>query len=427
MTEKFQPPKGTRDLLPEEMRKLQKVVDVLRCIFEKYGFQPLETPAFEDFALLSAKGGAGEAIKDEIYYFKDKSERELGLRFDLTVPLARVLANNIELPKPFKRYQIGKVWRYDNPQAMRWREFWQADVDTIGSSSMLSDVECVACFIECLQKLGFKDFYVRINNRKLIESILFHVKIPKDKVIDVFRVLDKLDKIGFEGVKKELNALGVNSERILGIIKMPGSNKEILDNIEREFGMGEGTNELKEFLDFAKNFGIERYLKLDLSLVRGLEYYTGPVFEIMIKKANISIAGGGRYDKLIKIMGGPDLSATGISLGLDRLVTLMEEFKMFKDDSEKRFFVAPISDNIKNEAIKICQDLRNQGMVCDMDLMERNISKQLDYANSMDFPYVIIIGEEEIEKKQVKIKNMKTGKESLVKIKELLNFINRIK
>lgn len=427
MSEKFQPPKGTRDILPEEMKKLQKAVDVIRKVFEKYGFQPLETPAFEDFGLLSAKGGAGEAIKDEIYYFKDKSERELGLRFDLTVPLARVLANNIELPKPFKRYQIGKVWRYDNPQAMRWREFWQADVDTVGSSSTLSDVECVACFIECLQKLGFKDFYVRINNRKLIESILFHVKIPKDKVVDVFRILDKLDKIGFEGVKKELNALGVNSDRILGIIKMPGSNKEILDNIEREFGMGEGTNELKEFLDFAKNFGIERYLKLDLSLVRGLEYYTGPIFEVSIGKAKVSCGGGGRYDNLIKMLGGPDLPATGISFGLDRLITTMEELKISKDDPEKRFFVAMINDNVKSDAIRICQDLRNRGMVCDMDLMERNISKQLDYANSMGFPYVIIIGEEEIEKKQVKIKNMKTGKENIVQTRELFNYISKMR
>ncbi|MEM5806108.1 MAG: ATP phosphoribosyltransferase regulatory subunit, partial [Candidatus Aenigmatarchaeota archaeon] len=166
---KFQPPKGTRDLLPGDARKLQQIIDVCRDVFEKYGFEPLITPAFESFELLSAKGGLGEAVKDEIYYFKDKSNRELGLRFDLTMPLARVVSS-ISLSKPFKRYQIEKVWRYDNPAFLRFREFWQADIDVVGSSSLLADVECVVVTCEILDRLGFENYYIRVNNRKLLQE-----------------------------------------------------------------------------------------------------------------------------------------------------------------------------------------------------------------------------------------------------------------
>ncbi len=411
----FQPPKGTRDILPEEMEKMEFVKSVLKRTFEKYGFRPLETPAFESFELLSAKGGAGEAIKDEIYYFEDKSGRPLGLRFDLTVPLARVLANNPDLPKPFKRYQIGKVWRYDNPQSMRWREFSQADIDIVGSSSLLTDTECAACFTECLKNLGFKDFYIRLNNRKLIENLLLAIGVKKDKVLDVFRTIDKFDKIGLDGVKKELKDKGFNPEKITKLIKNSGTNKEILDRLREEFGTSEGLEELREILSLSKSFGVEKYLKIDLSLVRGLEYYTGPVFEVMLKKADVSIGGGGRYDNLIKTFGGPDLPATGLSFGLDRLLSLVEGF----DSKRTKILVAPVEESLREKALSVCQEIRGQGFACEIDLMDRKFSKQLDYANSLKIPYVVIIGRKELKQKKVKLKDMKTGKEKLISLKDL--------
>ena len=210
------PPKGTRDITQEQARKLWKIIEICREVFESFGFEPLFTPAFEKFEILAAKGGLGEGVKEEIYYFQDKAGRELGLRFDLTMPLARFVAANPQIPKPFKRYAIAPVWRYDNPQRLRYREFWQADIDIVGSSSLLADIECLVCACEVLKKLGIKDFFVRVNNRVLIENLL--KPFAGEKVKETFRIIDKLDKIGKDGVKKELEQIGVNAEKILEII-----------------------------------------------------------------------------------------------------------------------------------------------------------------------------------------------------------------
>src|SRR3989338_544743 len=260
---KFQTPRGTRDFLPEQMLKRQYIFDTVRKVFESWGFDPLETPAFEDWKLLAAK--SGENVRNEIYNFKDKGGRELGLRFDLTVPLARVVAANPQLPKPFKRYAIGRVWRYDNPQALRYREFLQADIDTVGSSSMLADAECVAAVCECMQTLGFKNFSVRVNNKKLLDEIFESAGVPKEKIFDVFRIVDKMDKIGAEGVKAELERAGFESKKILPVLKMD------LEEIEKKFENSAGLKELKEFFKFSKALGTEKFLKFDISLVRALE------------------------------------------------------------------------------------------------------------------------------------------------------------
>lgn len=412
----FQPPKGTRDWLPDEAERWQKVLDTVRKAFEKYGFRPLETPAFESFDLLAAKGGVGEAVKDEIYYFKDKGGRELGLRFDLTVPLARVLANNPNLPKPFKRYQIGKVWRYDNPQAGRFREFWQADVDTVGSASMLADAECVAAFCSALEELGFKEIKVRVNNRKMLQVLFAKAGVKEAQMLEAFRSVDKLDKVGIDEVKRELEGKGISWKGIEEIIKLKG---DVLEKIEDRYGKVEGLDELKDFLKYAKILGIDKYIELDLSLVRGLEYYTGPVFEVMIGDAKLSCGGGGRYDRLIKVMGGPDLPATGISFGLNRVVGLMEEKKMFKTDSTKKIFVASVNDFVRNDAAKICQKLRKDGIIAETDLAGRKLSKQMEYAAALNFAYVILVGPKELEKKCVKLRDMRSGKEKEVNIDKL--------
>ena len=417
----IQPPKGTRDISPEEMKKLQSIIDRFREIFEKYNFLPLETPAFESFELLSAKGGLGEAAKDEIYYFKDKSDRELGLRFDLTVPLARFVINNPNLTKPFKRYQIGRVWRYDNPQAMRWREFWQADVDVVGSSSMSADTECLAVSVGCLLSLGFKKFSIRINNRKLIEKILLKLGVKENKIFDVFRIIDKLSKIGLKNVKRELKENDIDIE-IEDILKISGSNKEILENVKKKFGENEGLKELREIINLSRKIGIEKYLKIDLSLVRGLDYYTGPVFEVKIGDVDVSCGGGGRYDSLIKNLGGPDMPATGISFGLDRLLTLIKDSKILN----RKVFVATVNDEVKEEAFKICQNLRKENIISDIDMMDRKLSKQLGYASKMKYPFVLVVGKRELEKKSIKLRDMKKGKEKLVKIKDIVKILNKV-
>ncbi|HLD39454.1 MAG TPA: HisS family protein, partial [archaeon] len=252
---KFQTPRGTRDFLPETMIKRQKVLDTLRSIFEKWGFDPLETPAFEDWSLLAAKSGGGDAIRDEIYYFRDKSNRELGLRFDLTVPLARVIANNPNLPKPFKRYHIGRVWRYDRPGTGRYREFWQADVDIIGSAGHRADAEVLATACDALEQLGLMDFRIRLSSRKLVESFLRNIGV-KD-ISAVFRSIDKLEKIGENNVAKELKDKGLqqaNVEEILDFIKL----KNVKD-IEAAAKDKEAVNEITDIVNILGEYGYSKY------------------------------------------------------------------------------------------------------------------------------------------------------------------------
>ena len=410
---KFQTPKGTRDFLPEETIGFFKLIEIVRKVFEQYGFNPIVTPAFESFELLAAKGGLGEAVKDEIYYFKDKSDRELGLRFDMTMPLARVVSSNPQIPKPFKRYVIDKVWRYDNPQAMRWREFWQADVDVVGSDSALADVECLATVCKILSDLGLKEYFIRVSSRKLLDNLL-NKSVPENKILEVFRILDKQDKIGTEGMKNELDSIGLDGKAITKVI----TDKNI------DISSFEGGDEIKELFKYAKAYGIDKKLKLDLSLARGLEYYTGVVFEVYVG-AEVSCGGGGRYDNLIEVVGGARVPATGISLGLDRLFEVIKKKKIFEmKKTETKVFVANVDEKTKIKSIEVAQKLRNKGISCQTDLMNRNLTKQLQYGDSLGIPYLIIVGEKELKEKKFKLKDMKKKTErkmSLEKIIELMN------
>ena len=402
-----QPPKGTQDFLPEEMITRNYIFDTVKRIYEKWGYEPIETPAFEEWKLLSKKSGGGQSIKDEIYYFKDKSKRELGLRFDLTVPMARVVASNPQLPKPFKRYHIGRVWRYDKPGAGRRREFWQTDADIIGSSSLEADAEVIAVACECLQTLGFKDFTVRLNNRKILENFIKSIKIKNH--IEVFRSIDKLDKIGQKGVEKELIKKKFSKEQINKILKF--INNEKFSSVIFE-----------ELIEKIKILGYEKKIKIDLSLVRGLEYYTGSVFEIVTKNSKSSIAGGGRYDKLIETFGGKPTPATGISLGIERIFQLIKKQKK----PITQIYIANVNDDVKKDVIKLAKKFRELGINTEYDLMNRNLRKQLDYVNSKKIPYVIVIGNKEIKTKKLKLRNMQTGKEVFIeegKIERIFDFI----
>jgi histidyl-tRNA synthetase len=417
--------KGTRDILPEEMILRQQVLEKIRKVFEIYGFQPIETPALEAWEALSAKGAGGEDILKESYNFEDRGGRRIGLRYDLTVPLSRVIADNPNLPLPFKRYQIEKVWRYGDIAKDRFREFLQADVDIVGSDSPLADAEIIACAIECFNALGFKKFVVRLNNRKILSEILKISEIDDEK--NVLRSIDKLDKIGTEGVKKEMEEKGISKEsikKILDFIETKGKNEDLLKKIEN---LGEGVKELKEIISYLKIMNLDSKIKIDLSLARGLDYYTGPIFEVFAEEGIGSVAGGGRYDKMIGLFLGRDVPATGISLGIERIMEVMRERKMINEIKNKtKVFVIAVNDKVRQKVLEVVQVLREKSILTDYDLRFRNLSKQLDYVNSSGIPFAIIIGEKELEKNCVKIKNMKTGKEELVKINEVSKLLARL-
>ncbi|MEM4710009.1 MAG: histidine--tRNA ligase [Candidatus Diapherotrites archaeon] len=403
---KFQPVKGMRDFVQEQAQKKQYIEELCKKTFEKYGYEPLQTPIVEDFSLLSAKGSAGEAIKEEIYYFKDKAERELGLRFDLTVPLARVVASNPALPKPYKRYCIGQVYRYDKPQAKRYREFTQADIDIIGSNSVLADFEVLQVATEIMRNLGL-EFIIKINNRALLEEIALKCAIPKDKVKECFRVLDKLDKIGIEGVKQELESKGLKT-KILEEIKENSIEKA------KKIVEGKGIKEITELIEICKENGLKE-TSFDVSLARGLEYYTGNVFEISVKEGP-SVGGGGRYDKLIEVYGGQSTPAVGISLGIDRLYDTLE--KKLKLEQKTNLLVMPLSKNEFGYAIKLCEKLRQKNLNVEFDVMERNIRKNIEYATKKRIKFFTTIGENEVKNGIIKIKDLTKQTEKEFNIKD---------
>ncbi|MCX6815149.1 MAG: histidine--tRNA ligase [Candidatus Aenigmarchaeota archaeon] len=429
----IQPPKGTRDFLPQEMAVRQYVFDIVREVFERFGFEPLETPAIESWELLSRKGGGGEDIKKEVYYFRDKGDREIGLRFDLTAPLGRVVASNPQIPKPFKRYQIAPVWRYDNPQAGRYREFWQADADIVGSEKMDCEAECLVASAAILEALGFRDFAIKLNNRKILNGIIEFLQIPKEKAPDVFRALDKLEKFGEIEVLKEILKAGVKqakARKLLEMIKARGSPSTILERERKRLQSysiaKQGMDELEQIVRKCEAYGIARKLIIDLSLVRGLDYYTGPIFEISVrtKKDIGSIAGGGRYDNLVEAYGGRWTPAVGISLGIERICEIMDSEKMVKHlETKTRVFVAVADEGLTENAMFVAQKLRAAGINTQIELMGRPLKKQLEYVDRAKIPFVVIVGEKELKKGKYTVREMakrKQGQFSLDKIIKVL-------
>ena len=425
---KFGRPRGTKDFLPEEMRIRQHIISKIRDTFELHGFEEMDTPAMELWEVLSAKGG--EEVERQIYKFQDKGGRWIGLRFDLTVPLARVVASNPNLVKPFKRYCISKVWRYEEPQSGRLREFLQADIDIVGSPRMEADMECISTAVDALKALGLTGFEVRINNRKILEGVMESLSIPLDVSIRVFRVLDKIEKIGEDNVKKELENIGLKSdaiEKILKFIHYQGS--EALEYAERIFGSSklimEGILELRRMLELSDPHGLKDFLLVDFSLVRGLDYYTGPVFEVKVKDAQIgSVAGGGRYDSLIEKFGGGPTPATGISLGIERLYEVLNQrIGSSLKPSITTAFIANTSPEVLTEAIRVRRYLLKEGIVAETDLMGRRLARQLEYADTKKIPFVIILGPEELRTGIYKVRNMVKKEERLVKLEEIPSII----
>lgn len=401
----FQPPKGTRDFLPEDMEKRRWVAEVLMKVFEKYGYGEVETPAFESLELLTCKGSLGdEAIKD-IYRFEDKSNRKLGLRFDFTVPIARIVAAN-KFAKPIRWYCIGKLWRYEEITKDRFREFSQVGIELIGSSLPEADAEVLQIVIDCLLALGLTDFIVKVNSRRILDEMTDEYGIKNKDA--VFRIIDKLDKRSEKEVRNELKKL-LNKKQIddlLKFIKMDVSKANVKNLTELE--------NIINLLDEK----YRKFIKIDFSVARGLDYYTGLIFEIYADSKD-AIAAGGRYDNLIKKYGGEQTPATGFGIGIERLISLLEKKNLIKLGKINKFFVVPVSENLRKDAIEICNTLRSKNIVAELSL-GKSLTKQLDYANTKNIPYVIIIGEKELKEDSVKLRDMKSGKEKDIKVQNLI-------
>lgn len=425
---KLQTPKGTKDYLPEEQIIRQKIFDILRRIFEKYGFNPLETPALETMEVLTSKYAGGQEITKQIFTIKDRAGRKLGLKYDQTVPMCRLIAMNPQLPKPFKRYQMDRAWREEF--GTRNREFWQCDVDTVGSKSMLADAEILAVYQDVFDELKL-EVIIKVNNRKLLNGMLKSAGIPKNKLTDAISSIDKLDKQGKKGVLEDAEKRGLKKEdiqKILELVDTKKNNRELLKNIEKEMKDQEGkegVKEMRELLEYAKAFNV-RDVAFTPCLARGLEYYTGPVFEVFLKDRpnKLSLCGGGRYDNLIGAFIGSKekIPATGTTIGLTRIYDALKEKKLIEEKKTVvKAFIIPIKT--EKEAAKLASKLRKQGINTDLDLMEKSISKNLSYCNKMKIPYVIILGEKELKEKTVTLKDMNKGTEEKIKIEDIVKKI----
>jgi histidyl-tRNA synthetase len=427
MSKKFRPVRGTRDFLPEEMIRRQYVLDTVRKVFENFGFNPLETPALESWDVLSAKGAGGSEILKETYNFRDRGGRRIGLRYDLTVPLARVVSSIPNLTLPFKRYQISRVWRYGDVARGRLREFWQADIDTVGSSRMSADAEVIACTGAVLKELGFKGFCVRLNSRKILNAMVKYAGIKGNR-LEIFKIIDKLDKIGFKGVEKELKGFGLKQtqiKKLFKLVKISGSPDTALkkaDKLLMRVKEGEeGIKELKDIISYLKKMSPKLEVKIDLSLARGLDYYTGPIFEFWAGEGVGSVAGGGRYDEMIGIFSGKELPATGISIGIERVLEVMKEKKMVKSRQTKvQVFVAGVKEKFFSNALKTAGKLRDAGVHVSVDLMGRNLRRQLEYANSRQIPFAVLIGEKELKEKKLTLRDMVSGKEEKLGLRDIV-------
>jgi histidyl-tRNA synthetase len=443
---KTQPARGMRDFLPEDVRKRDYVIGVIKDVYSRYGFEPLETPAVENIETLMGKyGEEGNQLIFKILkrgVHEGTGEADLALRYDLTVPLARVVAEyRDKLPKFFKRYQIQPVWRADRPARGRFREFYQCDVDVLGSQSMLVEAEICAAASEVLVKLGFKDFCVRLNHRKVLTGILGIAGVALDKHDAALIALDKLDKIGSDGVKKEFAAREIDEsagDRLLKFFSDLSSlehaadiaaednaqeafNKAVLGRIvefvkDNELG-AKGVDELQSILEFADAMGIAKRIKIDPSLARGLSYYTGAIMEINVKDLAGSLGGGGRYDNLVGMFLGQEVPACGFSLGMERILVVMNERSMFPawlDSSPADLMVTIWNKESVAESVKLAQELRAAGLRVDLYPEADKLGKQFKYASSLRIPFVAVLGEDEQAKGLVALKDMQSGEQRAV-------------
>ena len=448
-------PKGTRDFSPAEMACRNYIFDTVKSIFKKYGYAPLETPAMENLTTLLGKYGdegdkllfkilnSGEAFAgvdaEELSHSNALSLKvcEKGLRYDLTVPFARyVVQHQNEITFPFKRFQIQPVWRADRPQKGRYREFYQCDVDVIGSQSQINELELVQIADEVFRKLDI-NVCIKINNRKVLQGLAEIIGHP-DKLVDITVAIDKIDKIGLQAVKEELSERGIDSDGIAilePILQMQGTNREKLAAIRTvlsgsstapgstasEVGL-KGVDELEELFNYIESASIKQKVEIDLSLARGLNYYTGAIFEVKALDFQIgSICGGGRYDNLTGIFGLPNISGVGISFGADRIYDVLKGLDKFPKDAIEgtKLLFSNMGSAETAYALPIAAQLRSQGISCEIYPDNTKLKKQFDYATKKGIRYFAIIGEDEIKAGEVTLKDLTTGTQQRVPKEEL--------
>ncbi|MDE1761670.1 MAG: histidine--tRNA ligase [Candidatus Micrarchaeota archaeon] len=415
-------PRGVRDFGPAEAIARKRIIAVIEETFKRFGFSPLETPGIENMETLNAKAYGTDASK-QIYKLEDG---ESGLRFDLTIPMARYVAMNTGMPLPFKRYQIGAAWRKDEPQKMRYREFTQADADIVGSASVESEAEAISAAALAIDELGIKEFAVVLNSRVILDKVLASFGVPQDKHADVMRLIDKLDKSDRDTIVLQIQKLGVadrDAEKLMEFIKEEGSNDEKLGRVAANIdGAKDEVERLRKLLLLLDAYNLSNKVKVDLALARGLDYYTGAVWEYVAmdgEKRLPSIGSGGRYDKLLGIYAKNAIPAVGSSIGIDRVFDILEKTKPIQGTYAK-LYIATIGAENYQYALGIAARARGMGIYTDVNLTDRNISKQLEYANSLKFRYAIIIGKIEKEARQVKLRDLLDGKEEMLPADEAL-------
>jgi len=419
---KIQNPRGTRDCLPEEQITRDEIVATLKKVFESYGYLPLDTPAFERWELLASKYAGGDEILKETFKFTDQGKRELGLRYDLTVPLARVVAQNPNLTLPFRRYQIGKAWRDGPVEATRYREFIQCDADIVGSGSPVADAEIISIVNSAFENLGLT-VAIKINSIKLLNDILLEAEVEKEKMASVILSIDKLEKVGKNNVVEELNKKGIKKEaqnNIFDLIEIEGTNEEKISVLKNKLKTQDGIKEIEEVLALCTDL---KNLILDLKLSRGLSYYTGVIIETFLKNSIVktSVCSGGRYDKLLgSFSKSREYSALGVSFGLDRIYDAIVEKRKISKKTLTQILFVPI--RLYAESIRICDEIRKQGINVELAI-EKSISANLNYANSKGIPFVAIYGEKEKAENKIKIRNMKSGEEKLVSASDIRSMI----
>jgi len=442
-------PKGTRDYSPDEMKKREYLFEVFRYNFNLYGFNCIETPSMENSEVLNGKYGeegdrliyrvldSGDFLKN-IDNKKNISSNNLksqiskkGLRYDLTVPFARYVSmNRNKITMPFKRYQIQPVWRADRPQKGRFREFYQCDVDYIGTKSIVCESEIISLVYSIFNKLKFDDFKIKLNNRKILLGISEELNF-KDKFEKFCILIDKIDKIGVSGLKKEmkLNKFPTSSiKKLISLIELKGNNSLKINYVKTflsnsKIGL-EGINEIENLMKIKNDFS------LDFTLARGLSYYTSTIFEVVSTNNNIgSLCGGGRYDDLTEIFGYKNISGIGISFGIERIIEVLNTNNLFpkKIESDNNVLISYLSNGLIKNSLKLANKLRENGIPTDLYSEKARLKKQLQYANNNNIPFVIIIGEDEIKNGKYILKNMKDGNQNLLTINEIINKMSSIK
>jgi histidyl-tRNA synthetase len=426
--------KGARDFLPEQMLHRERILNVMRTVFKKYGFAPMETPAIEYLNILTGK--YGEDADRLIYHldYKNGTKDEAALHYDLTVPFSRVVAMNPDLTLPFKRYQMQPVWRADRPQPHqgRFREFYQCDADCVGSTSMIIDAEMIAITYEILSELKIPNFLIKVNNRKILNGISQYIGVDESFTKDICVSIDKLDKAEWAEVEKELSEKISNPAAIkkLEVLLKKNPTLEVLASELKDIQIAQtGIAEIKEAFSYLEHLNIpEKHYKFDLSLARGLDYYTGNIFETKLPEhPHIgSLNGGGRYDNLIGTFTGKDIPAIGTSLGLDRIITAMQQLNLLEElKTSTKVLVGNFGETTVASSLKLVAKLREHNINTEFYPENAKMKKQFSYCDKMNIPFICIIGEEEQNEHKITLKNMKASEQQKLTFDELLLILNK--